>query len=54
MSQENVELVRRLYGAGDPSLWFHVLDSGVELDLTAYPVPGAAVVEGKDAAIGRT
>jgi ketosteroid isomerase-like protein len=51
MSQENVELVRSLYRAADPSRFFDLLDEEVELDFSAYPVPGSAVLRGKDAAI---
>jgi ketosteroid isomerase-like protein len=51
MSQENVELVRSLYRAGEPSRFFDLLDEQVELDFSAYPVPGSAVLRGKDAAI---
>jgi hypothetical protein len=38
MSQENVELVRSLYRAGEPSRFFDVIDEEVELDFSAYPV----------------
>jgi hypothetical protein len=51
MSQENVELVRSLYQAGDPSRFFDLLSEDVELDFSAYPVPDSRVVRGKDAAI---
>jgi len=51
MSQENVELVRTVYRAGDPSRWFDLLDAKVELDFTAYPVPDSAGLHGKDAAV---
>jgi ketosteroid isomerase-like protein len=51
MSQENVEIVRSLYRAADPSRFFDLLDEEVELDFSAYPVPGSAVLRGKDAAI---
>ena len=46
-----MEIVRSLYRAGDPSRWFELLDAEVELDFTAYPVPGSAVLHGKDAAL---
>ena len=51
MSQENVELVRSFYQAGDPSRFFDLLSEDVELDFSAYPVPDSRVVRGKDAAI---
>jgi len=51
MSEENVELVRSLYGAADPSRVFDLLDEEVEFDFSAYPVPGSAVLRGKDAVI---
>jgi ketosteroid isomerase-like protein len=51
MSRENVELVRSVERAGDPSRWFDLLDAKVEVDFAAYPVPGPAVLHGKDAAI---
>jgi ketosteroid isomerase-like protein len=51
MSEENVELVRSLYRAGDPSRFFELLDEDVEFDFSAYPAPGSAVLRGKDAAI---
>ena len=51
MSQENVELVRSLYRAGDPSRFFDLLSEDVELDFSAYPVPDSRVVRGKDAAM---
>jgi hypothetical protein len=44
MSQEDVELIRSLYRARDPSRWFDLLDEEVELDFTAYPVPDSAVM----------
>jgi ketosteroid isomerase-like protein len=50
MSQEDVELIRSLYRARDPSRWFDLLDEEVELDFTAYPVPDSAVMHGKHAA----
>jgi ketosteroid isomerase-like protein len=51
MSQENVELVRSLYRAGDPSRFFDLLSENVELDFSAYPVPDSRVVRGKAAAV---
>jgi ketosteroid isomerase-like protein len=51
MSRENVELVRSLYRAGDPSRFFDLLSEDVELDFSAYPVPDSRVVRGKDAAM---
>jgi ketosteroid isomerase-like protein len=44
-------LVRSMYRAGDPSRFFDLLDEEVELDFSAYPVPGSRVLRGKDAAI---
>jgi hypothetical protein len=51
MSQENIEVVRSMYRAGDPSRFFDLLDEDVELDFSAYPVPGSRVLRGKDATI---
>ena len=34
MSQENVELVRRMYRPGDPSKFFELLHEGVQLDVS--------------------
>jgi ketosteroid isomerase-like protein len=51
VSQENVELVRSLYQAGDPSRFFDLLSEDVELDFSAYPVPDSNVLRGKDAAM---
>jgi ketosteroid isomerase-like protein len=51
ISEQNVELVRSLYRAGEPSRFFDLLDEEVELDFSAYPVPGSAVLRGKAAAI---
>jgi ketosteroid isomerase-like protein len=51
MSQENIEVVQSMYRAGDPRRFFDLLDEEVELDFSGYPVPGARVLRGKDAAI---
>jgi ketosteroid isomerase-like protein len=51
MSQENVEIVRKLYRAGDPSRFFELLDDDVEFDFSAYPVPSSPELRGKEAAI---
>jgi hypothetical protein len=51
ISEQNVELVRSLYRAGEPSRFFDLLDEEVGLDFSAYPVPGSAVLRGKAAAI---
>jgi ketosteroid isomerase-like protein len=46
-----VELVRSIYRRGDPSRFFDVLDEEVELDFSSYPVPGAPILRGKEAAL---
>jgi ketosteroid isomerase-like protein len=40
-----------LYRRASWSGFIDLLDEGVEFDFSAYPVPGSAVVRGKDAAI---
>jgi ketosteroid isomerase-like protein len=51
MSRENVELVRGCYQPRDLGRFFELLDDEVEFDFTAYPVPDAAVIRGRAAAI---
>ena len=38
MSQENVEIVRRMYRPGDPSKFFELLHGGVQLDVSKAPL----------------
>jgi ketosteroid isomerase-like protein len=51
MESADVELVRSIYRTGDLSRFFDLLDADVELDFSAYPVPGSRVLRGKDAAV---
>lgn len=51
MSNENVELVRSFYRPASLSRFIDLLDQDVEFDFSAHPVPGPAVLRGKEAAI---
>jgi hypothetical protein len=51
MPNENVELVRSFYRRASVSRFVDLLDEEVEFDFSAYPVPGPAVLSGKEAAI---
>ena len=51
MSNENVELVRSFYRPASLSRFIDLLDEDVGFDFSAYPVPGRAVLRGKEAAI---
>jgi ketosteroid isomerase-like protein len=53
MSNDNVELVRGFYRAASVGRFIDQLDEAVELDFSAYPVPGAAVLRGRQDAIDR-
>ena len=51
MSNEDVELVRSFYRPASLSRFIDLLDEEVEFDFSAYPVPGPAVLRGKEAAV---
>jgi ketosteroid isomerase-like protein len=51
MESAEVELVRSIYRSDDPNRFFDLLDEEVEFDFSAYPVPGSAILRGKEAAI---
>jgi ketosteroid isomerase-like protein len=53
MSKENVEIVRSMYRAGDPTRFFDLLDEKVEIDASAsLPFPDHPEhIRGKDAVI---
>jgi ketosteroid isomerase-like protein len=53
MSQENVEIVRSMYRAGDPARFFDLLDEEVEIDASASPPfpDHPEHIRGKDAVI---
>jgi ketosteroid isomerase-like protein len=51
MSNENVELVRSFYRSASASRFIDLLAEEVEFDFSAYPVPGSAVLRGKEAAV---
>src|SRR5215216_3693303 len=53
MSQEDVEIVRSMYRAGDPTRFFDLLDEEVEIDASAsLPFPDHPKhIRGKDAVI---
>ena len=51
MSNDNVELVRSFFRAASVIRFIDLLDEEVEFDFSAYPVPGPAVLRGKEAAI---
>ena len=53
MSQENVEIVRRMYRPGDPSRFFELLHDGVQVDLSSAPLlpDQPELIGGKEAAL---